>query len=203
MEQTTLSVKTWGQIFRDTIFGLVVGTTTSDGGGGPMMQLRLGYTSCRAQPTSVSYVAPPHKGLKSPKRFTNLPLGSMSSILNLMGLMHSYRSPGVPRTPRSYNALIEVFKFIWDVETPIRSDPYLSQSHQDWGLWTFSSKVAVCVPGCQLKLTLRRKLEKFHYLYVISRQLWHCLQRTWQKQVVCPGRLVESGLFFIKRSWAI
>ena len=53
-----------------------------------------------------------HKGLKSPKRFTNLPLGSMSSILNLMGLMHSYRSPGVPRTPKSYNALIEVFKFI-------------------------------------------------------------------------------------------
>ena len=83
----------------------------------------------------------PHKGLKSPKRFTNLPLGSMSSILNLMGLMHS----GVPRTPRSYNALIEVFKFIWDVETPIKSDPYLSQSHQDWGLWTFSSKVAECV----------------------------------------------------------
>ena len=53
-----LSVKTWGQMFRDTIFGLVVGTTTSDGGG-PTMQLRLGYTSCRAQPTSVSYVAPP------------------------------------------------------------------------------------------------------------------------------------------------
>ena len=52
-------MKTWGQIFRDTIFGLVVGTTTSDGGGGPTMQLKLGYTSCRAQPTSVSYVAPP------------------------------------------------------------------------------------------------------------------------------------------------
>ena len=86
-----------------------------------------------------------HKDLKSPKRFTNLPLWSMSSILNLMGLMHSYRSPGVPQTPRSCNALIEVFKFIWDVETPIRSDPYLSQSHQDWGLWTFLSKVAECV----------------------------------------------------------
>ena len=85
----------------------------------------------------------PHKGLKSPKRFKNLPLGSMSSILNLMGFMH-----GVPRTLRNYNALIEVFKFIWGVETFIRSDPYLSQSHQDWGLWTFSSKLAECAPPC-------------------------------------------------------
>ena len=37
-----------------------------------------------------------------------------------MGLMHSYESLGVLQTPRSYNALIEVFKFISDVETPIR-----------------------------------------------------------------------------------
>ena len=36
-----------------------------------------------------------------------------------MGLMHSYGSPGVPQTARNYNALIEVFKFIWDIETPI------------------------------------------------------------------------------------
>ena len=91
---------------------------------------------------------PPHKELISPKRFTNLPLESMLSILNWMGLMHTYRSPGVPQTPKSYNALIEVFKFIWEVETPIRSDPYLSQSHQDWGLWTFSSKVAEGAPPC-------------------------------------------------------
>ena len=55
---------------------------------------------------------PAHKGLNSPKRFTNLPLGSMSSIQNLMGLIHSYGSPGVAQTPRSYNALNEVFKFI-------------------------------------------------------------------------------------------
>ena len=65
-----------------------------------------------------------HKGLKSPKRFTNLPLGSMSSILNLMGLMQLYGSTGVPRAPRSYNAMIEVFKFM-------TSDPHLSQSHQN------------------------------------------------------------------------
>ena len=32
---------------------------------------------------------------------TNLRLGSMSSILNLMGVMHSYRSPGVPWTNKS------------------------------------------------------------------------------------------------------
>ena len=59
-----------------------------------------------------------HKGLKSPKRFTNLPLGSMSSYLNLISLMHSYRSLGLPRATRSYNALIEVFKFISGL-TPI------------------------------------------------------------------------------------
>ena len=59
---------------------------------------------------------PPHKELISPKRFTNLPLESMLSILNWMGLMHTYRSPGVPQTPKSYNALIEVFKFMWYVE---------------------------------------------------------------------------------------
>ena len=41
--------------------------------------------------------------------------------------MQSYRSPGIPRTPKSSNALIEVFKLIWDVENPITSDPYLSR----------------------------------------------------------------------------
>ena len=53
-------------------------------------------------------LAGPHKVLKSPIRFTNLPLGSMSPILKLMGLMYSYRTPGVPRTPRSCNALIHM-----------------------------------------------------------------------------------------------
>ena len=38
----------------------------------------------------------PHKAPNSPKRFTNLILGSMSSILNKMGLMLSYGSSGVP-----------------------------------------------------------------------------------------------------------
>ena len=47
-----------------------------------------------------------HKGLKSPKRFTNLPLGSISSILNLMGLMHPYGSLVVTQAPKSYNELI-------------------------------------------------------------------------------------------------
>jgi hypothetical protein len=44
--------------------------------------------------------SPPHKGLNSPKRFTNLLSGPMS----IMGLMH--------QTPKSCDALIEVFKFI-------------------------------------------------------------------------------------------
>ena len=52
-----------------------------------------------------------HKGLKLPKRFTNLLLGSMSLILNLMGLMHPYESLDVPQTPKSCDALIEVFKY--------------------------------------------------------------------------------------------
>ena len=49
---------------------------------------------------------PPHKELISPKRFTNLPLESMISILNWIGLIHTYRSRGVPQTPKSNNALI-------------------------------------------------------------------------------------------------
>ena len=53
-----------------------------------------------------------HKGLNSSKRFTNLLSGSMSLIQNKMGLMHQYRSLGVPKTPKSHDALIKVFKFI-------------------------------------------------------------------------------------------
>ena len=53
----------------------------------------------------------PHKGLNPPKRFTNLS-GWMLLILNYMGLMHQYGSLGVPQTPKSCNAQIEVFKFI-------------------------------------------------------------------------------------------
>ena len=49
---------------------------------------------------------PPHKELISPKRFTNLPLESMISILNWIGLIHTYKSRGVPQTPKSNNALI-------------------------------------------------------------------------------------------------
>ena len=116
----------------------------------------------------------PHKGLKSPKRFTNLPLGSMSSILNLMGLMHSNRSSGVHRTLRSYNMLIEVFKFIWNAKTPIRSDPFLSQSHQDWGFWTFSSKVAECA------------LEK-------SSCNGSTQNRRWLVEYVCTGALTSNS----------
>ena len=78
----------------------------------------------------------PHKGLKCPKRLTNLPWGLMSSILNWMDLMHSYTSPGVSQIQRSYCALIEVCE-----------NPYLSKSHQDWGLWTFLSILAECAPG--------------------------------------------------------
>ena len=53
-----------------------------------------------------------HKGLKSLKRFTNLPLGSMSSTLYQNSLMHQYGSLGILRTKKIINALIEVFKFI-------------------------------------------------------------------------------------------
>ena len=108
------------------------------------MKSSLAQSFERCGLTTTTMMQAAHKGLKTPKRFINLPLVSMSSILNLMGLMHSYRSSRVPWTPRSYNVLIEVFEFIWDVETPITSEPYLSRSHQDWGLWTVSSKVAEC-----------------------------------------------------------
>ena len=62
--------------------------------------------------TSRKIIGLPQKGLKSPKRFTNLPSGSMSSILNWMGLIHLYGSLGVPQTPKCYNAFMEVFIFI-------------------------------------------------------------------------------------------
>ena len=52
------------------------------------------------------------KGLNSPKSFTNLLSGSMSLILNKMGLMHQYGSLRVPQTPKSHDTLIKVFKFI-------------------------------------------------------------------------------------------
>ena len=100
--------------------------------------------------------------------------------------------------PRSTTMVIR-FKFKWDVETPI----YITITSKLRFVNLFVAGSRVCAGLPTQAYSLRRKLEKFHYLYVISRQLWHCLQRTWQKQVVCPGRLVESGLFFIKRSWAI
>ena len=53
-----------------------------------------------------------HKGLNLSKRFKNLLSGSLSLILNKMGMMHQYGSLGVPQTPKSHDALIEVFKFI-------------------------------------------------------------------------------------------
>ena len=83
------------------------------------------------------------KGLKLQKKVHKPPFGVNVIHFEINGFNAFI---WVPQTPRSYNALIEVFKFIWDVKTPIRSDPYLSQSHQDWGLWTFSSKVAECGP---------------------------------------------------------
>jgi hypothetical protein len=46
-----------------------------------------------------------HKGPNSPNRFTNLLSGSMA-------LIHQYGSLGVPQTPKSFDALIEVFKII-------------------------------------------------------------------------------------------
>ena len=61
---------------------------------------------------TISRGAVAHKGLNLPKRFTNLLLGSMSLILNKMDLMHQYGSLGVPWTPKSCDALIEVFKFV-------------------------------------------------------------------------------------------
>ena len=47
-----------------------------------------------------------HKGLNSAERFTNLPSDLVLSILNLMGLMNSYGFPGVPQSPKSYDALL-------------------------------------------------------------------------------------------------
>ena len=62
LEQTTLALvceNTGTDFSRHNFWSVVVGTTTTSGDGGTMMQLRLGYTSCRAQPTSVSCVASP------------------------------------------------------------------------------------------------------------------------------------------------
>ena len=52
--------------------------------------------------------------------------------------MHSYMSLGVPQTPRSYNTLYSKSYEMWK---PLS----VSQSHQDWGLWTFSSNLAECL----------------------------------------------------------
>ena len=51
----------------------------------------------RAQPRM------PHKGLNSPKSFTNLLFGSISLILNQIGSMHPYGSPAIPQTPKSHD----------------------------------------------------------------------------------------------------
>ena len=50
-----------------------------------------------------------HKGLKLSKRFTNLLLGVNVINFELNGF---HASTWVPQTSKSYNALIEVFKFI-------------------------------------------------------------------------------------------
>ena len=64
----------------------------------------------------------------------------------------------------------------------ICENPYLSKSHQDWGLWTFLSKLAMCVPVClwfyltfsirKITMVLIRKycLDELHDLHSI--ELW-------------------------------
>ena len=62
--------------------------TTTSGDGGTMMQLRLGYTSCRAQPTSVSCVASPppspYPRLAAPPRRSRRMTASFVAILQLL-----------------------------------------------------------------------------------------------------------------------
>ena len=53
-----------------------------------------------------------HNGLNYSKRFTNLLLESMSLILDKIDSKHQCGSPEVPKIPKSFDALIEVFKFI-------------------------------------------------------------------------------------------
>ena len=68
----------------------------------------------------------PHKGLNSTKRFTNLSLGSQSSI----GLMHPYGSPGVPQSKKSYiyfnNSNIKIHKICGE-----KQDAFLPQQPLD------------------------------------------------------------------------
>ena len=49
---------------------------------------------------------------KFPEKVHKPPLWVNVIILNYMGLMHQYGSLGVPPTPKSHDALIEVLKFI-------------------------------------------------------------------------------------------
>ena len=53
--------------------------------------------------------------------YSHYPLdpNAKSSDTKCVYLQCSYGSLGVPQIPRSCNTLIEVFKIIWDVETPI------------------------------------------------------------------------------------
>ena len=62
----------------------------------------------RVMPIKIGRGRPARKGLKSQKRFTNLPLQLMSSILNQMGFMLPYGSPGVSQSPKSYDSIMEV-----------------------------------------------------------------------------------------------
>ena len=67
--------------------------------------------------------------------------------------MHSYGSPEVPQTPRSYNTiLIEAFKFIWDVQKPLSIT--IKSRFRSVNLFvkvsrvcavTFSNKVGTCL----------------------------------------------------------
>ena len=49
---------------------------------------------------------------KFAKKVHKPPLRVNVNILNQMDLMHQYGSLGVPQTPKSCDAVIEVFKFI-------------------------------------------------------------------------------------------
>ena len=55
-----------------------------------LLQCAQNRWACQSWVHFSSTVPPPHKGLKLPQRFTNLPLRSMSSILNHMGKMLPY-----------------------------------------------------------------------------------------------------------------
>ena len=74
----------------------------------------------------------------SPERFTNLPLGLMSSILNWIGLMYSYWSPGVSQSPK-YSSLQNMWK-----ETRCIFAPNLA--FLPWR--PLESNMEVCEPFC-------------------------------------------------------